>query len=382
MAQNLTDERIEQALGEAIGQGELGIQVAACLHGRPIIDAWAGEVSPGGRQVDGETIFPIWSVSKAVTATAVHIQAERGLIDYDAPLARYWPEYGTNGKDAVTVRHVLSHRAGVPQMPADATPELICDWDWITGRLAEETPVFEPGTYNTYLPMTFGWLLGEIVRRTDSTGRPYARFVWEEICEPLGIDSLFFGVPPEAESRVATLTATGPPAEPPPDSLVRRAVPPAVFLGPALANRADFHASCLPAVGGISNAASLARFFALFANGGELDGVRLLSEERIEGFLEPRPEYDGHDETYGKRFPVSVGGYWLTAPGVVPPDVESPRILCHTGAGGSIAWADLDTGLSAAICHNRMIFDGSQPFAGVGDALRAIAAEAAAATPA
>ncbi|MDX6507564.1 MAG: hypothetical protein QOG06_2208, partial [Gaiellaceae bacterium] len=364
------DERIERGLARARELGEQGLQVAAYLDGEQIVDAWTGD------GVDGSTLFPIFSVTKAITATAVHLQAERGLVEYDAPLARYWPEYGTRGKEAVTVRQVLSHRAGVPQMPVGVTPQQLTDWDWMVERLTEVEPLAEPGTRNTYLSMTFGWLLGEVVRRTDPQHRPFGRFVREEICEPLGMDSFWIGVPPAEQARISTLTFPEPPPEPPPGAPVLAAVPPQVRLTPELLNRPEIQGACLPAVGGISNARSLVRFFAMIANGGELDGVRLLSEERVLSFLEPRPDFDAHDDTYGRRMPVGVGGFWIESPGVTGAESEGHRLLGHTGAGGSIAWADLDTGLSIAFCHDRMLtLTGEHPFAALADAVRAVAAD-------
>jgi CubicO group peptidase (beta-lactamase class C family) len=345
-------DAIAAALEEVVARDETGVQICAYLRGRLIVDGAAGRTSDddGAQPVDASTLFPIFSVSKAVTATAIHLQVERGLVEYDAPIARYWPEYGTRGKEAVTIRHVLTHRAGVPQMPEDVTPELLCDWDWMVARLAEVEPVYAPGSKNTYLSMSFGWLLGEVVRRTDPQRRPLAQFVREEISEPLGMDSFFFGVPPEQDDRVATLSFPSPPAPPPEDSLVRRAVPRQVALTPEIFNRVDVRRAGLPAVGAFSNARSLARFFAMVANRGELDGVRLLSEERVLSFLEPRSDAAEHDETYGKPMPVGLGGMWLAAPG----GQAEGRILSHTAAGGTLAWADVDTGLAVAFCHNRM----------------------------
>src|SRR5262249_2602758 len=153
-----------------------------------IVDARIGEAP-------ADAVFPVFSVSKAVTALAVHLQAERGLLDVEAPIAAYWPEYAANGKERVTIRHVLSHRGGVPELPPDVTPERVADWDWMVARLAEAEPLFEPGTTNAYHSLSFGWLLGEVVCRTDPEGRPFARFVQEELCAPLRIESFWFGIP-------------------------------------------------------------------------------------------------------------------------------------------------------------------------------------------
>jgi CubicO group peptidase (beta-lactamase class C family) len=355
---------VREALERAVELGERGLQVCAYLGDECIVDAWSGE------GVDGDTVFPVFSVSKAVTALAVHVQAERGLVEYDAPLARYWPEYAVHGKQHVTVGQVLSHRAGVPQLPWDLTPARLGDWNWIVAELADMEPLYAPGTRNAYHSSAFGWLLGEIVRRTDPQARPFAQFVAEELCRPLAIDAFWFGIPAEIEPRVATLTFPDRPEPAQPGAPVNLAVPPAVRHVPEVFNLPEVHRAVAPAVGGIGNARSVARFFALLANRGRLDSVRLLSEERVLSFLEPRPDFDADDATYGRKMPVGIGGLWVEAPGVTV-DGGLGRVLCHTGAGGSIAWAELDTGLAVAICHDRM-FDApdEHPFAALADAVR------------
>jgi CubicO group peptidase (beta-lactamase class C family) len=366
----LTTPAIDAALGRAVELGEHRVQVAACLGDELIVDAWTDDV-------DESTVFPIFSIGKGVTALAVHVQAERGLLDVDAPIARYWPEYAQNGKESITVRDVLGHRAGVPQMPADVTPELLGDWEWMTSRLAEVTPLFPRDTTNAYHSIAFGWLLGEVVRRADGGRRSFADIVREELCEPLGADAFWFGIPPEVEPRVAVLTFPDPPPAAPADSIVQLAVPPQVALVPEVFNRPDVHRASVPAVGGIADARSLARLFAPLATGGESRGVHLLSPERVERLLEPRRDADAHDLTYGRRLPVGAGGFWLAAPGVAD-GIE--RVLCHPGAGGTIAWAEPGSGLSVAVCHDRMFaVVPEHPFTAIAAGVREAARSAAAA---
>ena len=225
---------VQDAIDVAIGErGEIGVQVAAYLDSELVIDQWGGLADETtGREVDSDTLFPVFSNIKAVTATALHIQAERGLVDYYQPVARYWPEFGKYGKDKGTVFDALTHRIGVPLMPVGVTPELMCDWDWMVGQVAEMHPLFEPGTRSGYMAYTFGWVVGEVVRRTDPKHRPFGQFIQEEICQPLGITDLWAGIPPEVEPRVARLTNVPPlgPGAPglPPDSLRFRATPPEV----------------------------------------------------------------------------------------------------------------------------------------------------------
>ena len=158
-ASGIVQEAIDVAIGE---RGEIGVQVAAYLDSELVIDQWGGQADEtSGQEVDGDTLFQVFSNVKAVTATALHIQAERGLVDYYQPVAKYWPEFGKHGKDKGTVFDALTHRIGVPLMPVGVTPELMCDWDWMVGQLADMHPLFEPGTRSGYMAYTFGWVVGE-----------------------------------------------------------------------------------------------------------------------------------------------------------------------------------------------------------------------------
>ncbi|HET6970541.1 MAG TPA: serine hydrolase domain-containing protein [Phenylobacterium sp.] len=364
---------IQDVLDAAVASGrEIGLQVCAYLDGRQVIDAWAGLADPEtGRKVDSETLFNVFSVSKAVTATALHIQAERGLVDYDAPIAAYWPEFAAHGKGAATVRHALTHRIGVPQMPAGVTPEMMCDWDAMVAAIADLPPLFPVGEKTAYQSMTFGWIVGEIVRRADPKGRSFQRFVQDEICAPLDLGDLWLGIPDDVESRVARLTDANAGDPPPPEtSLFAASMPAAVALVPRVFGRPDVRRACIPGVGGIFSARSQARFFAMLAQGGELDGVRLLSANRVAGFSIPRAASDESDPVmFGIPLPISVGGYWLGGP-----KVKNPRAIWHPGAGGSIGWADPDARLAVAICHNRMFNTrdpADDPILPICDAIRA-----------
>jgi CubicO group peptidase (beta-lactamase class C family) len=351
-------EIVQQALDYATREGgEIGVQVAAYLNGELLIDAWSGVADPAtGRPVDGDTLFNVYSVTKAVAATALHILADRGQIDYDAPVAHYWPEYGMHGKARTTVRDVLTHRACVPQMPDGVTPERMCDWDWMTAAIADLEPLAEPGTKTLYLSMTFGWIVGELVRRADPQGRSLGRFVREEIAQPLGISDLWIGIPNAVEPRIAKLTdAMVPvPAEylPP---LFLASMPEQVALNPTVFERPDVRRAEVAGVGGIFNARSEARFWAMLAGGGEIDGVRLLSKALVETLNTPRANSEEPDPVmFGFPIPITIGGFWFG--GAHPPvtAVQSPRALCHPGQGNSIGWADPDTGLAVAICHNKL----------------------------
>ncbi|MBV9994301.1 MAG: beta-lactamase family protein [Caulobacteraceae bacterium] len=344
---------VAEAVAAAIRSGaEEAVHVVAYHRGRKVIDIWDGLADPAsGRRATADTLYNVYSVSKAVTVTALHIQAEKGLVEYDAPIATYWPEFAANGKGAATVRHAITHRTGLPAMPEGITPEQMCDWEFMVDALARMAPLAPPGERALYQSMTFGWLVGEIVRRSDPQRRDFRQFVLDELCAPLGLKDLWLGIPAEAAPRVAKYSDRNEnDPEPPADSLYMRSMPHAVALKPRVFDRPDVQRACIAAVGGIFNARDEARFWAMLAEGGELDGVRLLSKERVASFSTFR---ENNDEPDGVMFdfplPISAGGYWLGGD-----RVSSPRAIWHPGRGGSIGWADPDNRLAVAVCHNRL----------------------------
>jgi CubicO group peptidase (beta-lactamase class C family) len=368
---------VQDVLDRLVFEGrEIGVQVCAWQGEKQIVDCWAGLAESGtSRKVDGDTLFNVYSVSKAVTATALHIQAERGLVEYDAPVATYWPDFAQAGKGDVTVRQVLSHVSGVLRMPPDVTPELMTNWDWMCMRIAEMPGAYPAGSRSSYQAMTFGWLIGEVVRRTDPKRRPFGQFIREEIAEPLGATDLWMGIPSEAEPRIAKLDDVAVYVVPE-GNIMREAQPLSVDLMPDPFERPYVRRACIPAVGGIFNARSVARFWAMLANGGQLGGVRLLSEARVASFAAPRPHFEDADPVFfGMKVPIGWAGFWLG--GAELPPVSAPRnmrALCHPGMGGSIGWADPDLKLAVAFCHNRMfdtinIAEDSRTI--IGDTLRA-----------
>ena len=348
--------RTQDLLNRLVAEGqEIGIQVCAYWGDECVVDCWAGIADPAnGRAVGADTLFNVYSVTKAVTATAIHMQVERGFIKYDAPLATYWPEFAQAGKQNVTIRHVLSHVSGVLRMPPEVTPELMTNWDWMCRRIAEMPGEYPPGSRSSYQSMTFGWLLGEIVRRTDPKRRPFGQFVQDEIAAPLGCTDLWIGIPDTAEARIARLDAAAVYVAPE-GNMMRAAQPLIVDLMPDPFERPYVRRACIPAVGGIFNARSNARFWAMLANGGIFNGVRLLSEERVKSFPAPRPHFEDADPVFfGMVVPIGWAGYWLG--GDLPPVLapRNKRALCHPGMGGNIGWADLETKLAIGMCHNRM----------------------------
>ena len=324
------NEYVRAELQRLVDKGpEIGLQVAAYLEGELVIDTWAGIAdTETGRLVDGDTLFMISSTGKGVTATCLHLLAEQGKLDYDNPVATYWPEFGVKGKYKATVRHALSHQAGVPRIEGQ-TGELLLNWDAMCAAIADSEPVFEPGTRIAYHVYTFGYILGEILRRID--GRPINQFLQDELCQPLCIDSLFFGIPDQVMSRVARLADA-------PGQISA--------LNANWYNRPEVMRACIPAMGGIANARSIARHYAMLERGGQLAGARLLSPERIRAAAEVQT--DEMDFLFNVRARRSMG-YRLgsdAGPG------GGPSAFGHVGGGGSFGYADPDRGISIALAKN------------------------------
>jgi CubicO group peptidase (beta-lactamase class C family) len=347
------DSEVRHALSVALERGERGVQFAAFVGGELVLRGAAGVADDTGTMVTDETLFPIFSVTKGLAATALHLQVQRGLVELDRPVARYWTEFGAAGKHNVLVRDVLVQQSGVPQMPPGTTAARLADWDWCVAGLAELRPLFAPGT-SSYASISYGWQLGEIVRRTDVKQRAFAEFVSEELLEPLGIEDYYLGMGGKNHERVAQLTTAGN-LRPQPSAYRELAMPPGITPGP-LWNDPVFYDAVVPGAGGIATATAVARFFSLLACRGRLGDTRLLDEDRVMSFTEPRPRANDYDEVLGQVPWIGCGGFWLGGP--TPPAEPiigtNPHVLASNGAGGSIGWADPDTGLAVAICHNRM----------------------------
>lgn len=245
--------------------------------------------------------------------------------------------------------------------------------------------MYEPGKVNAYHAYTFGWILGETVRRSDPQARPFNQYIQDELCQPLGIDSLFLGVPPEREDDVIDLVYPSPPPPPAEGDPRWAGAPREINFTPAIYNLPLIRRACIPGAGGIANALSIARLFSLIAGRGEVDGIRLLSADQVTRFLGPRPDHESKDPIYGGTMLVGMGGIMVHPRGVVDTHLEE-RVVCQVGSGSSLGWADLDSGLSLAFCHNRMVVNPvmaqtrgddvpTPPFVALGEALREVAAE-------
>jgi len=309
---------------------EIGLQVAAYLDGELVIDAWAGMAdAAAGKPVDGDTLFMLSSTTKGVTSTCLHLCVEKHKLSYDMPIVDVWPEFGAHGKERATLRHALAHQTGVPQTPVGYTPDWLPDWDRMCRGIADLEPMFPIGERTAYHSLNFGHINGEILRRVD--GRPIAQFLQEEICEPLGIDGAYLGVPDNELHRVAVLT-DAPPA--PAEYDARMVGEPAGSHVAAAFNRREVVQASIPGSGGLFSARGLARHYAMLANWGELDGVRVLPEARIRAGIELQSfEWD---EIYRIRARRALG----YRRGIDTGPLASPEAFGHVGGGGSFGYAD------------------------------------------
>jgi CubicO group peptidase (beta-lactamase class C family) len=338
----------------------LGAGVAVYHRGKLVVDLWGGVADEtSGRAWDRDTMVLCYSTTKGLTATCVHLLADRGLIKYEEPVATYWPEFAKNGKAKITVYHLLTHQAGLPLVPEGLSSKSMLDWGTAIRALEEERPIWEPGTDTGYHALTFGWLNGEVVRRVD--GRNIGRFLREEICGPLGIDGMYIGTPADAEPRIATLKQQFE-ADPAllamyeaareamgPDSLTARALAPRDAETGDLFNTPEAHQAEVPAANGIMTARDLARMYACLANYGELDGVRLMSEQTVRhasAVQTTRP-----DKVIVLPVAFSMG-YMNGAPGW--PQGDRATAFGHPGFGGSIGFADPEIEMSFGFVCNAL----------------------------
>jgi CubicO group peptidase (beta-lactamase class C family) len=357
------------------------------VDGDPVVDLWCGEGDPD-RPWDAETLTVVWSCTKGATALCAEKLADGGALDVDQPVVRYWPEFGAAGKAGTTVGQLLDHSAGLIAWPeywkdVGADGRGLADWERMTGALAAAPPGWLPGTQAAYHALTFGWLVGEVVRRVD--GRSLGRYFREEIAAPLGLD-LWIGTPADVLPRVVQLRAGPPPGG---QSLSAEEQPPAQVVDPiaharalilagdvsspgawplsmmlvhpdltfditALMNEDWLRSAEVPAANGTGNATALARMYAALARGGELDGVSLVSADSVARWAAPRTLVPG--ATYCGL------GYQLFDELLVPYGA-STGTFGHAGAGGNLGFADPKRRLGFGFVKNRMMADSASSLA-------------------
>lgn len=340
-------DRFEQNFADGL---ELGASVCVTVEGETVVDLWGGAADTRGRPWEADTICNVWSTTKTMAAVVMLMLADRGEIDLEAPVARYWPEFAANGKEAILVRHVLAHTAGLPGWDPAIRPEDLYDQDLLAANLAAQAPWWEPGTDAGYHLVTQGHLEAEIVRRV--TGRTLGTFFREEVAAPLDAE-FHIGLPEAEESKVAELipperTELADLGDAPADDIGRRATVSTPLTG-AEPNTRAWRAAEIPAAGGIGNARGVARVHAALAEGGSLDGVDLLSPGTIARIFETQIEVP--DRVLGVAMRYGIGFGLMND---LIPLSPNPRSCFWGGWGGSLAVVDLDSRLSFAYVMNKM----------------------------
>ncbi|PPF15065.1 MULTISPECIES: serine hydrolase domain-containing protein [unclassified Rathayibacter] len=352
-------EGVRDAFAEAVRPGS-GAAVAVRLHGRPVVDLWAGEA--GAEEPWREdTLSVVFSCTKGLVSLLAARLVQEGLLDYDARVADYWPEFAAAGKADVRVQDLLAHRAGLSAPRLPLTTADLADWDLVAGRLAEQEPLWEPGTGYAYHPITHGWLIGEVIRRV--TGRSVGAAFQERIAGPVGAEA-WIGLPASEQGRVATmlvgptlaeLTAAQAAARTPgvvdwgERAMTLGGALPVELVGPGTGfNDPVLQAAEIPGAGGIGSARALAAIWSAAFT--ETDGVRLLEDATIERATAPLSSGPPVWPVPGP-WPAWGCGFQL---GTDARRYLTPSGFGHDGAGGQVAFADPDAGVGFAFLTNRM----------------------------
>jgi CubicO group peptidase (beta-lactamase class C family) len=348
-------------------RGEVGASVCVTVDGSTVVDLWGGVADPAtGREWDRDTIGVVWSCTKGAVALCAHMLVSRRQLDLDARVTDYWPEFGKNGKGDVTVRMLLSHQAGLAAIREPLPDGALTNWDLVCDLLANQEPLWEPGTRNGYHALTFGHLAGELVRRV--TGRSVGTFFREEVAGPLGLD-FWIGLPEEHEPRVApTIPADAPASEEDvPRFFVKALTEPTSIQGlvilnsgglmvPGAIDSREVHAAEIPAANGITNARGLAGMYRPLALGGEVGGLRLVDDATL-AEMSRVAVATGRDATilYPTRFGL---GFMKSIDNMADGGIENSVLLSeeafgHAGMGGSLGFADPRARLSLGYSMNK-----------------------------
>ena len=351
--QGTFDERfapVADVLSANLDRGaDAGASVCVVHDGATVVDIWGGTIDDEGTPWAEDTIINVWSTTKTMTFLTALLLADRGELDFHAPVATYWPEFAANGKEAIEVRHLMSHTAGLAGWVEPIEEDDLYDWEKATSLLAAQAPLWEPGTRSGYHALTQGYLVGEVIRRVTG-GTTVGQLFAKEIAGPLGAD-FHIGTGPEHDHRVALVI--------PPEETFAEQVG---HLEPALAAAMShpptdarwswseaWRRAEIPAAGGHGNARSVARVQSVLSHGGEVDGIRLLSPAGCEVVFER--QISGEDLIL--PLPVTFGmGYGISSPEM--PIGPNARTCFWGGWGGSIVVNDLENRLTVSYVMNKM----------------------------
>jgi len=340
-----------------VEHGEVGAAVTIVVDGRVVVNLWAGHADAArSRPWRRDTMVNVFSVTKALSTVCVLRAVERGLLDLDAPVARVWPEFAAAGKEGVTLRQILSHRAGLPAVRAPLPEGAQLDHARMATALAAQAPWWEPGAAHGYHVNTFGFLLGELVRRT--IGASIGQMLRDEVARPLGAD-VHLGVPRSEHARIAEFlwTAPVPPLPDDPASLPEPVAlqwntyfnPPGISGSDGWVNRAAWRDAELPSTNGHASARGLARVYAALAGGGTIDGVHVLAGETIAAATREQSCGDDLVLLRPSRFGL---GFQLTQP--ERPLGPNAGAFGHFGSGGALGFCDPDSGVAFGYVMNHM----------------------------
>ncbi len=343
-------EAVRAAFSANFDQGlDAGASVAITVGGEMVVDLWGGVANDDGtRPWEEDTIVNVYSTTKTMTALCALILADRGDLDFHAPVAKYWPEFAQNGKEAIEVRHLMSHTAALPGWDTQIVVDDLYDWEKVTSLLAAQSPWWEPGTASGYHAITQGNLVGEVVRRIS--GKSLGTFFADEVAGPLGAD-FHIGLDPKHDARVADLIppeAVSGALAADPSTVAGR-----IFRWPVM-NALDsrtrgWRAAEIPAANGHGNARSIARIHSVLVNSGEAWGKRLLSAEGCETIFEE--QINGIDLVFGTPLRHGIG-FGLNNPDM--PLGPNPKTCYWGGWGGSLALLDFDAQMVIAFAMTKM----------------------------
>lgn len=325
-----------------------GAQLAVYVDGELVVDFAGGTTGPDGGETTAETRHLVFSCTKPYAGVGLHRLVERGNADYDDPVVEHWPEFADEGtkKSEITLRQVLSHTAGIPYGEFDDEAEKWGDWDAVVRAMEDIEPVFEPGERPAYHTFNYGWVVGELVRRIG--GQPVDEYVAENVFEPLGMEQSSIGLADDDEDDVATLSGF---------EVFDRCRDPGEGLGiPAAESAEAFNAEAvrravIPAANGIGTARDMARFYACMANGGELDGTRLLDEETVAEATRTHAETES-DGTLSRPARYALGFWTGGLANDMFGSLSRERMFGHAGLGSIFGWGDPELNVGFAYVTN------------------------------
>jgi len=324
---------------------EQGASVALMIGDRPVVDLWGGYRDAAGSQPwQEDTICNAMSVGKAMAATCLHRLIDRGIVGLDEPVARYWPEFAANGKEELRVRWVLDHRSGLPFLTEDLWPGAMYDWKAMTEALAAQAPLWPPGTQPAYHIRTFGFLVGEIVRRVS--GKSFGKYFRDEFAEPFAID-FRFGLDPREFPRCAEFIARPEATPADPNSMFARAG--RQWPVPLDYNSAAFRAAEIPSSNGHGNARAVARFYSILANEGRFGAQQVLSPTSV--LIARSEQYWAKEAVLGRNNRQALG-FLLNSPQF--PIGPGRNSFGQSGMGGAMGMCDPDRHLAFGYVQNKM----------------------------